>query len=260
MVDNSLDNNPFLEQNFAVAGGLWEGKVVTFTSAKTEVFPLRYGDGTPVISQYTNEPSVLNVLAILGIADDEEKERKETYDAKGLIPTADGEGFVKADGTPGVNFPADSEMAKLSKLLKEGGYDVSLLWDATVGRTKMSKLTNARFRMKGFPQLDKAGAEKKNAKGFVQKKFYPVEFLGYKEGRSAALASGLSDELRTKAVEVFRAVLADAGGSLSRRDLIRVLDSKLAGDKDRNKILALVTREEFHKDVPWTKDGTGYTL
>ena len=261
MSDVKKDVNPFEEENFISGGGLWEGKVVTILSAKTKLDPMTRGDGSAVLNDQGKQV-VKNVLEIVAIADDEEAERRETYSAgASLLPTADGEGFLRADGTPGA-FHQNCEMAKFAKYIKAGGYDVALLWDKARGRATVLPLVGARFLMKGEAQHDKDGEIKKNKKGYTQQKFYPTEFKGFKAnvgggGGSSAPAPG---ELEAKAVQGVLEVLAESGGKATRAELVRKLAAKLAQDVDGNKVIALVAKADFHKDRPWTVDGTGYTL
>jgi hypothetical protein len=261
MAEQKKHGNPFDEANFITGGGLWDGKIVTITAAKTMVDYLKYGDGSAVINDRTGEPAFNNCLEIRGIADEEEAERRETYSAGNLVPTQDGEGFLTADGQPG-EFREKSEMAHLAKLLRAGGFDISLLWDAGTERVHVSKLIGARFEMKGEAKLDKDGKPKINKKGYENQKFYPVRFLGYKNGGPPASTGqgGTNPALKDKAIEVVLAILGEAGGKVTRAELVRKISAKMAGDTDANKILALVTKDDFHKDVPWTRDGTSFTL
>lgn len=254
--------NPWLEENFVGGGGgLWDGKTVTVLSSKTMIDFLSRGDGTPVIDPETGKQSYRHVLMLTGIADDDEMERREGYSAgKTLLPTADGEGFVNQKGQDETNFNRNSEISKFAAAIRAGGFDMSRLWDAEKGKMKASGLTGARFTFKGVPRHDREGKEKVNKKGYVELKFYPVEFLGFKAGVGSA-PGGAPNELREKAVGVVVSILAEADGKkVSRADLVRKLSSKLSGDADANKVLALVTRDDFHTDVPWVRDATGFTL
>jgi hypothetical protein len=247
--------NPFDAENLITGGGLWDGKVVTILSAKTCLDPMARRDGTPVLNEQTGQQAVRHVLQITGIADDEEKERVEKYSAGGLMPTADGEGFQKPDGTPGGKFHANSEMGKFTAGIQSGGFDTKLLFKD--GKTRVSGLIGARFLMKGEPLKNKEGKVKINDKGFEQMKFYPVEFKGF-SGKAAAATPGA--DYAPKAAETVLAILSESNGKVSRADLIRKISQKLAGDPDVNKVLALISKDDFHKDQPWTRDGTGYSL
>jgi hypothetical protein len=269
MSDQTFSGNPFDPATFTKGGGLWDGKVVTIITAKANIDRLSYGDGSPVLDAKTGEQSIRNVIEIVGIADDEEKERRETYSAGSLVPTADGEGFLRRnpDGSlVAAPFHENSEAAKFSAALASGGFPVAKLWDEKAKRTKLSMLAGARLLMKAEAKLDKDGNAKKNKKGYDQQKFFPIEFLGYKGGGNGNVASSTSapqgngSALRDKAIGVVTTLLAENGGTLTRSDLVRKLSAALNGDADCNKVLALVVREEFHKDAPWTRQGTTLTL
>lgn len=250
--------NPFEPENFVESGGgLWDGKTVTVISAKTEIERLTYKDGSPVINERTGEPAVRNVLTLIGIADEEEKERRESYSAGALVPTADGEGFVPPEGKP-LAFHKNSEISKFAADIKAGGFDVSSLVDGH--GIKVSKLNGARFVFKGEPRHDKNGKVKVNSKGYEELKFWPVKFVGYKAGFANSPAPANGSALRDKAVETVLEILTESKGKLSRAELVRKVSGKLAGDPTCNKVLALVTRDDFHKDVPWTRDATGFAL
>lgn len=91
-----------------------------------------------------------------------------------------------------------------------------------------------------------------------------MEYLGQKAGgnghANATTASGNGVAIRDKAVDTVTSLLAANNGTLTRTDLIRKLSEALAKDTDCNKVLALVVREEFHKDVPWKRNGTTLVL
>lgn len=260
MSESKKIGNPFDEANFVSGGGLWDGKTVTILTAKCIVDKLTNADGSSVINDRTGEPAVKNVLAITGIADEEEAERRETYSAGSLVPTADGDGFVKADGSPSA-FYKTCEMAKFSKFIKDGGFPIGTLWDEEAQHMRVGRLVGARFVFKGEPTLDKDGHQKKNKKGYDVLKFYPVQYVGQKQGVATVTAAEASgSEIRDKAVEVVLSILTEAGGKIGRAELVRKVSAALAGDQRCNKVLAMVTRDDFHKDVPWTRDTTGFSL
>lgn len=260
MSEHKKIGNPFDEANFVSGGGLWDGKTVTILTAKCIIDRLTNADGSAVINERTGQPATKNVLAITGLADEDEAERRETYSAGGLVPTADGEGFLKPDGTPSP-FHKGCEMAHFSKLIKDGGFDTSTLWDEEAQRMRMSRLVGTRFIFKGEQTLDKDGKPKKNKKGYDVLKFYPVQFVGMKAGAATVTATeSTANELRDKAIEVVLGILTEAGGKVGRAELVRKVSAAMAGDVRCNKILALVTRDDFHKDVPWTRDATSFSL
>ena len=259
MSEHKKIGNPFDEANFISGGGLWDGKTVTILGAKCIIDRLTNADGSSVINDRTGEPAVKNVLAITGVADEEEAERRETYSAGALVPTADGDGFVRPDGTPQA-FHKGCEMAKFSKSIKDGGFQIASLWDDEAQQMRVSRLVGARFVFKGEPTLDKDGKPKKNKKGYDVMKFYPVQFTGMKAGATGTVTESGANDLRDKAVEVVLDVLTAAGGKIGRAELVRKVSAAMAGDPRCNKVLALVTRDDFHKGVPWTRDATGFSL
>lgn len=255
-------SNPFDEESFGSGSGLWDGKTVTIISAKATLDPLTNGDGTPVIDAETGKQAIRNVLELIGIADDEEKERRETYSAGGLVPTADGSGFQRVDGTPG-RFHKKCEVALLSSRIKEGGFDLGLLWDAANERQNVRALEGARFVFTATERLDKDGKVKKNKKGYTMQKFWPGKFVGFKAGvgqHKSGNGAAVSSELTSRAYEVITGIIAEAGGSISRAELVRQLGARLKGDADANKIITLTTKDDFHKAAPWTRTGTGFSL
>jgi hypothetical protein len=249
--------NPFDEDNFIGGGGLWDGKTVTILSAVAKLHPLS-SNGAPVLDN-NGQPIIKNIVEFTGIADEDEAERREQYGAGSLLPTADGEGFVKADGTPGA-FHKNSDMAKVLRYVKASGFDVSKLWDEATEKPKLSGFVGARFVFKGEATKDLEGNIKKNKKGYEQQRYYPIEFKGFKNVPQNGSNTAPSSELTDKAVGVVVSVLTENGGKATRAELVRKLAAKLAGDPEGNKIVALVAKADFHKDRPWTVDGTGYTL
>ena len=253
--------NPFLRENFAVGGGLWDGKVVTITKALTELIPMAYGDGSPVINDRSGKQSIQHVLSIVGIAEDGEGERKESYSAGQLLPTADGEGFLDPKtGTPGY-WTGNSNMAKFSDALVASGYDAALLYNVAEKKIKVSVLVGCKFRFTAVPRLDKNGKQKINKKGYDENDFYPVEYLGKAAGvGTASAATPTGAALVEKATDIVVTILAGAGGKVSRADLVKKVSQGMVGDSDAGKVIALIAKDDFHKDKPWTRDGTGYTL
>jgi len=252
--------NPFNPENLSHGGGLWDGKTVTILTAKAELEHLKFGDGRPVISERDGQPAIKNVIAITGLADEEETERRETYSVGMLIPTADGESFVHPKTGEVGQFNDKSEAGKLTTYLAGSGFDTTLLWDDAAQKMKLSGLVGAQFVMAGEAQKDKDGKVKVNKKGYENQKFYPVQFVGFKAGVAKTAPQSNASELRDKAVEVVLEIIGEAGGKIGRADLVRKISGKMAGDPRANKVLALVTRDDFHKDVPWTRDATGFSL
>jgi len=249
--------NPFDDDNFAKGGGLWDDKNVTIIGSKFDVDRLAYGDGSPVLDAKTGAQAIRNVWVVIGIAEDDERERKETYSIGGLIPTVDGEGFTKPDGTPGV-LHKNSEAAKFAAGLKSGGFDMNLLF--VNGKSKVSALIGAQLHFVGHARLDKGGTPKKNKAGYEQFRFFPDLFLGFKDGVGAPV-SGPTDEDVENARGIVTEVLTGAtDNTMTRAELVRAVSKKLAGDARGPAIVGLLLKPEFHVGAPWTLDGTTLKL
>ena len=262
--------NPFDPDQFVHGGGLWDGKTVTITSAVAKTEALKYGDGKPVLDAKTGQQSIQTALYLTGIADGgDDKERHEEYSVGGtLVPTPDGQGFVRPDGGP-AKFHANSNMGKLAAALKASGFDIASLIDPVPGgppKQRLDRLTGARFVFKAEAKLGKDGKAIKDKKGYDKHIHLPVKFVGYAQGVQAkpagnggvqAPAPGALDGKATGAVV---AALTAAGGKATRADLVRGLAQSLAGDPDANAIIGLVVRDDFHKGKPWQYDGTQASL
>jgi hypothetical protein len=253
--------NPFDSDNFASGGGLWDGKTVTITSAKATIDRLTMGDGTPVLND-KGEPAIQNVLAITGLADEDDAERRQTYTAGALVPTADGDGFVKSDGTPG-QFHKNSKAAKFFAAIKAGGFDLSRLF--INGKPSLQGLVGARFTFQGIDRLDKDGNPKRNKKGYVVQDFFPVKFVGLATQTPVATLANNS-AAKEEAVALVSALIAENGGTLLRKDMLRKVAAKVIGQPNGNAILSLVAKEGFSSadvpwiDVPWKWDGNTLSL
>ncbi len=254
--------NPLDDVNFIQGGGLWDGKTVTILSSKTDVDLLAYKDGSPVINTDTGEQSRRNVWKISGIAEDEDRERQETYSMGALVPTADGEGFVRADGSSGV-LHKNSEAGRFSAALKAAGFDVGSLFDATTGKTVLSRLTGAQLTFKAEPKLDKNGEPKKNKKGYVENRFFPITFVGRKSGvggNGVGTPTATDPGLHAFALETVTKVLDANGGSLSRANLLKEVGKVIAGDTRSPAVVSLLIRPEFFADTPITVDGATISI
>lgn len=253
--------NPFLEENILQGGGgLWDGKNVTILRAKTMIDRLTRGDGSVVLDEKTGEPAVRHCLEIMGVSEDSDAERRETYSAGSIFPTPDGEGFQLADGTPAM-FHKNCEMTKFAAYLRDSGFDVTKLWDEKTTSMKASALVGAQFLFVAEAKFDKDGKAKVNKKGYTENRFFPQKFLGFKAGVGGTAPAPVNTELHDKAVGTVLQILSEAGKKVGRAELVRKVSAALAGDSDSNKVIALVTRDDFHNgDVPWTRDSTGYTL
>lgn len=260
--------NPLDPETFVHGGGLWDGKVVTITSAVAKSETLKHADGSVVVDDKTKAPVVQTALYIKGIADGpDDKERHEEYSAgEKVMPTPDGAGFVDKETGGPPKFHANSNIAKLAAALKTSGFDLSVLWDAAARKQRFDKLVGARFTMKASAKLGRDGKPLLDKKGFTKNIHLPVKFVGYATGVSAAAAAGsapagngaATDALGKKAETAVIGALAN--GALKRADLVRALAQQLTGDPDANAIIALVVRDDFHTGKPWKYDGTQASL
>lgn len=253
--EKNVPVNPFDDANFASGGGLWDGKTVTITNVKAVIDRITNADGSAYLND-KGEPATQNVLAIQGLADDEDTERRQTYSSGALVPTPDGDGFVKADGTPGV-FHKNSKAAAFFSAVKAAGFDLNRLF--VNGKPTLQGLVGARFTFVGQDRIGKDGAVKKNKKGYVVQDFFPVKFLGFAEGKAVASPAS-ADAARTKAREIVTGLLADAGGKLTRAEMLRKVAGKVIGQPDGNVILGMIAKDEFHSGAPWAWDGSTLTL
>jgi hypothetical protein len=253
--------NPLDDVNFTSGGGLWDGKSITVLQSGTDVDLLAYKDGSPVIDSRTGEQSKRNVWKIVGQAEDEDRERQETYSLGSLVPTPDGEGFVKGDGTLG-KLHSNSEAGKLAAAIKASGYDVNKLYDAKTGKTLLSKLVGATFTFKAEPKLDKDGNIKKNKKGYTENRFFPVAFVGQKDGVGAGGngAVKVDADLLAFATKTVTTILNENGGTLSRAGLTKEISTMLKGDPRNVAVISLVIKDEFYEDSPIKREGTQLSL
>lgn len=230
--------NPFDSTNFRQGGGLWDDKVVTITRSKTEAKRLTRGDGSAVVDDAGNQ-IVKNFWVVSGIAEDMEAEITQEYSLGGLVPTPDGEGFTKADGTFST-LHGSTDAAKFSRLLKDGGFDVGLLFPN--GKPKVSALEGARIRFKGEDRLDKNGKVIVNKKGFPVQDFYPVQFVGF--SATAQKGNGVDDAFKAAASVLVKEELVAAGGSMTQVELVKALSKKMARDANLPAIVTLISKRE----------------
>lgn len=245
--------NPFDDANFRSGLPLTE-KVVTVLESKFTVDQLHYRDGSPVLDEKGN-PSVRNVWSVTVVAEGEERERRFTYSIGALIPTADGEGFTRADGTL-AQFHANSAAAKFSKALKASGFDVNKLF--VDGKIKASALVGAKFELATENRKDKEGKDKVNERGYTEVDYYPATFVG--TATFAANGNGHSDETKDKAQLIVTEILTENGGSMKQADLVRALSSKLGGGKETADIASIITRQEFFNTTGIKREGTTISL
>ena len=247
MVENAAAYDPFAEENAASGGGLWDGKTVTILGVQTAVSLLTKREGdqlVPYIDSRTGQQVSRNELIIVGLAEDEDKERKESYSAGSLRPTEDGLGFESADPTKPTQVHKNSELFKFGAYLKAGGFDTSQFYSG--GKLNFSALKGARIIFKGEDVLDKNGKPKKNAKGYTNQKFWPRQYVGQAAGVSAGpKGNGYTAEFDVTVVEV----LTKNGGSLKQHELVRNLSMDAA-----QYILRAAS------GTGWSKQGSTYQL
>lgn len=248
--------NPFDDANFASGGGIWDGKTVTITSVKAVVSKMQMKDGTAVIDDKTGEQAFRNNLKITGLADDEDTERWQEYSAGSLVPTSDGDGFVKADGTPG-QFHKNSAAARFFSAIKAGGFDLNRLFVG--GKPTLQGLVGARFTFQAVPRLDKDKQPKKNKKGYVENDYYPVKFVGFAAGKEVPVP-GNGAAAKDEAVALVMNLLASNNGTLNRPDMLRAVAASVIGKPNGNAILTTITKDEFHQGAPWKYNGGVLTL
>jgi hypothetical protein len=266
----AADVNPFDDSQFVSGGGLWDGKVVTITSAVAKTAALTRKDGTPVLDEKTKQQVVQTALYITGISDGPgEKERHEEYSVGDkLSPTPDGQGFVDKATGGAPKFHANSNFAKLLTALKGAGYPVGELYDVATRTQKLGRLVGARLMMKATPKLGKDGKAIKDQKGYDKAIHLPVQFVGRAAGSVASASGGnghaaaaAASPLAAKAEAAVLGVLAAAPDSkLTRADLVRTLAQTLAGDPEANGVIGLVVRDDFHNGKPWKYDGSHASL
>lgn len=231
-----------------VGGGLWDGKTVTITDAKVLSETFKDNDGKQVTQA---------ALRITGIAQDEDRERWESYSAgKKLTPTHDGQGFQSVDGGP-AKFHSNSNISKFKAALEASGFDKSTL--IVDGKQKVGKLIGARFVFKGVPRRDRDGKIITDGRnGFPKMAFFPAKFLGYATGAAVKANGASAGIIEEKAIAAVTAVLAE--GAASKADLVRKLPKQLGGDSDTNAIIGLVLKDDWHKGKGWKFDGLTATL
>lgn len=250
--------NPYLAENMPEGGGLTRDIVVT--SAKYVQYILTRKDGTQVIDEKTKQPSVFVGLRIEGISTDPRSEGKtakyEWSAGKQARPSADGELLVNEKGEPAV-IRKTSNLGRAIEGLAAGGFDRALLYP------RVSVLVGAKLVLEG---VNKVGADGKpkthtyNGKTYNDLDWFPVEYKGGAGSRTGNGAGAGADAIAEKAEAAVLAAIAEAGGSIERKDLIRALGTNLKGDADAIKITTLVARADFHNGRPWAFDGSKLTL
>ena len=246
--------DPFDDANFAKSS-LFDDKVFTIVGVKAETDKFTNADGSAVLND-KGEQVTQNVLAVTILSEDADREQRQVYSTGALRPTEDHLGLQDASGKPldGVNVKlhGNSAAARFFTAIRKGGFDTKLLFPG--GKQNFGALVGSKWTGKGVDKLDRNGEVKKNKKGYAIQDFYPAKFLGFSDKKVVAVA-----DVREKAVEVVKALLAEAGGTLTKANMMRQAAGKLVGKPHANDILTYITKDEFHKSAPWHFDGTTLT-
>lgn len=255
---NKEFKNPYLAENMPEGGGLTRDIVVT--SAKYVQYILTRKDGSQVIDEKTKQPSVFVGLRIEGISTDPRSEGKtakyEWSAGKQARPSADGELLVNEKGEPAV-IRKTSNLGRAIEGLAAGGFDRALLYP------RVSVLVGSKLVLEG---VNKVGADGKpktheyNGKTYNDLDWFPVEYKGGAGSRPGNGAGASADAIAEKAEAAVLSAIAEAGGSIERKDLIRALGTNLKGDADAIKVTTLVARSDFHNGRPWTVEGSKLSL
>lgn len=256
--------NPYEADNMPEGGGLTRDVVVT--KAAYVIYPMKRGDGSPVIDEKTGQQSYFIGAQIEALSTDPRAEGKvgkyEWSAGKKGKPSPDGELLLDDKGNPAVIYKT-SNWGKAIEGLRKGGFDPALLYP------RLSYLVGAKLVLGGENKIGKDGKPKthvaktgpKAGQTFNDIEWFPVEYKGGAGSRAAGNGAGKSvDELTTKAEAAVVAAIAEAGGSIERKDLIRALGTNLKGDADAVRITALVARQDFHTGRPWSFDGSTLKL
>jgi hypothetical protein len=250
--------NPYAADEFTRGGGFWDDKVVTITGAVFKLKPIVQGTGdkqVPWIDPETKEQGIAHILELKGIDAESEKERTEEYSIGQFIPSEGGEQCVHPK-KPEKRLDERSLAARFFTALENAGHDNSKLYP------KISALVGYKILFKGEPVLLKDGSVKQNKNGYDVVNFLPVSIEGEGAGAAAGAAAvpAGANGLAKKADKTILGLMVKAEGKLTRKDLVKQISKTLAGDKDSNKIVALVVRQDFHKDKPWDYTGTEITI
>jgi len=247
--------NPYDVENMPEGGGLTRDIVVV--GAKYVSYGLTRKDGSPVINDKTKQQAVFTGLRITAIRG--EKEEKYEFSAgQKAKPSPDGELLLNDKGEP-APIHKNSNLGKFNLALKAGGFNTSTLYP------RVSALVGAKLTLEG---VDKVGADGKVKTHVYEGKTYnDLEWFpsAYNGGAGARAAGGngagtSAADLTAKAEAAVVAAIAEAGGSIARKDLIRALGTNLKGDADAVRITALVAKQDFHTGRPWTFDGSTLAL
>lgn len=259
MSETQTVQNPY--DNMPEGGGLRRTNRVT--SIKYVQYGLTRKDGSAVINERTKQQSVFTGLRIEGVrvGDSKNEGRIDKYEfsaGDNVKPSPDGEMLIDKQGNP-VAPAKKSNAGKAILALEKGGFNKSQLYP------RVSVLTGAEIEFAGEDKLDKDGKPKTHVyegKTYTDIVWFPVAYnggAGSRPGNGASNGAG-AEELETKAEAAVLAAIAEAGGSIERKDLIRALGTNLKGDADAIKITTLVARQDFHNGRPWAFDGSKLTL
>jgi len=258
IVTNPYDVDEFDEGG----GGLWADKVVQITSAAFIMEPRTNQDGSPAISTYGKNKGnqiIDRALKLTGLAVDDEKERWQTYSTGAFEPTEGGEQCAHPQD-PSKRLNKKAKAAVFFGHLANAGFDTSTLFP------KISVLVGQRFLFSAVNRLDPDGNTIKNDAGYLKVDYFPTALAagGAAVGAVAvaqAEAGTVGNGLAELADETILKVLTEAeDGKLTRTALVKAVSKALAGNADSNKVVALVVRQDFHTDKPWTYSGTGISL
>jgi hypothetical protein len=252
--------NPYAVDNMPEGGGLTREVVVM--DIKHVRYGMTYKSGEPVVDDRTKQQSIFTGVRIDAVSLDpghEQKPGKYEYSTgrKGK-PSADGEQLLNEDGTLAKLYK-NSAWGEVVNNLRAGGFDPTQLFP------RVSVLKGAKLTMEGRDQK-KADGTTKTYIGTDKKvhnsiEWVPTKFNGYVQGGAGASATaGNGADLSAKAEAAVVAALAEAGGSIERKDLIRAIGTALKGDADAIKVTTLIARQDFHANRPWGFEGSTLTL
>jgi hypothetical protein len=260
MTEAVKPTNPYAVDEFATGGQGWDDQVVQVTKVEFKVSLMTQGkrgsaEEKPWIDPDTGKQGFNNVLAITGIPVEGDKEWTNEYGTGAFVPAEGGEQCVHPQD-PSKRLHVKCKAAIFLKGLSEAGFDTATLYP------KISALVGQRILFKGVPILNKDGSIKKNKAGFEQFDYYPI---GIEEGGAAAVSTqptaAAGNGLAELADETILNVLGETeGGKLTRAELVRAVSKALAGQAEANKIVALIVRQDYHTDKPWTYTGTEISL
>lgn len=252
--------NPYATDNMPEGGGLTREAIVT--AAKYVAYPMTRKDGTPVINEKSKKQAIFSGLQIqaLRVGGEEGKIDKYEFSAgEKAKPSPDGELLLNDKGEPAPLYKK-SNLGRFIEGLRAGGFDPTTLYP------RVSVLVGAKITFGGQDQKDAQGKVKTyvgtDGKPHNSIEWFPVAYNGG-AGTRAASGNGAGSsaaDLTAKAEAAVVAAIAEAGGSIARKDLIRALGTNLKGDADAVRITALVAKQDFHTGRPWTFDGSTLAL